>query len=151
MQKSTLETDFSYRLFGSEKSKLIDSKVCEKFAKPILLMLRAAESAKKFLTKENASSVTIFIGKGNNGEDGLCLAALLKIENIKTHIIDLEYKSRSESQAYRLCNDLGVEVERFNAKKIPRSDWYVDAVFGIGLNRDIKGDYLRDPCGGFFL
>ena len=32
MQKSTLDTDFSYRLFGSEKSKLIDRKVCEKFA-----------------------------------------------------------------------------------------------------------------------
>ena len=32
MQKSTLDTDFSYRLFGSEKSKLIDSKsvkICE--------------------------------------------------------------------------------------------------------------------------
>ena len=49
MQKSTLDTDFSYRLFGSEKSKLIDSKVSEKFARPLLLMLRAAEGAKKFL------------------------------------------------------------------------------------------------------
>ena len=52
MQKSTLDTDFSYRLFGSEKSTLIDSKVCEKFVRPILLMLRAAEAAKKFLVKE---------------------------------------------------------------------------------------------------
>ena len=78
MQKSILDTDFSYRLFGSEKSKLIDSKVCKKFAKPILLMLRAAEAAKKFLVKENASSVTIFIGKGNNGEDGLCLSSPFK-------------------------------------------------------------------------
>ena len=63
MQKSTLETDFSYRLFGSEKSGLIDTKVSEKFATPFLLMLRAAKAAKDFLDKAKAGSVTIFIGK----------------------------------------------------------------------------------------
>ena len=71
------------------------------------------------------------------------MAALLKIENIKTHIIDLEYKSRPESQAYKLCIDLGIMIERFNINKIPSSDWYVDGVFGIGLNRDLQGNYLR--------
>ena len=143
MQYDLDTTDVSLDLFGSAQSKLIDDKITKSKEKPLLLMLRASTSAKNFLIGKNARAITIFIGKGNNGEDGLCLAALLKIENVKTHIIDLEYKNRSESQAYRLCNDLGVKVERFNAKKIPRSDWYVDAVFGIGLNRDIKGDYLR--------
>ena len=114
MQKSILDTDFSFRLFGSKKSKLIDCKVCEKFAKPILLMLRAAEAAKKFLIKENAKTVTIFIGKGNNGEDGLCLAALLKIENIETHVIDLDHKNRPETQAYRLCLNLEVNIKKYN-------------------------------------
>ena len=143
MQKSTLDTDFSYRLFGSEKSKLIDNKVCEKFAKPFVLMLRAAEAAKKLLVKGNARSVTIFIGKGNNGEDGLCLAALLKVVNIKTHVIDLDYKNRPETYAYRLCLNLGINTEKYVAKKIPKADWYVDAIFGIGLNRNITGDYLK--------
>ena len=106
-------------------------------------MLRAATSAKNFLVSKKARSITIFIGKGNNGEDGLCLAALLKIENIKTHIIDLDYKNRPDSQAYKLCIDLGIKVERFNRGKIPRSDWYVDGVFGIGLNRDLQNNYLR--------
>tara|TARA_B100001093_G_scaffold30464_1_gene26401 strand:- start:1865 stop:3310 length:1446 start_codon:yes stop_codon:yes gene_type:complete len=143
MQKSTLDTDFSYRLFGSEKSKLIDNKVCEAFAKPFVLMLRAAEAAKKLLVKENAGSVTIFIGKGNNGEDGLCLAALLKIENIKTHVIDLDYKNRPETYSYRLCLNLGINTEKYITKKIPKADWYVDAIFGIGLNRNLTGNYLK--------
>ena len=143
MQYDLETTDTSLDLFGSAKSKLIDDKITKKKEKPFLLMLRASTSAKNFLISKNARAITIFIGKGNNGEDGLCLAALLKIENVKTHIIDLEYKNRSESQAYRLCSDLGVKVERFNATKIPKSDWYVDALFGIGLNRDLKGDYLR--------
>ena len=143
MQYDLEITDVSLDLFGSAKSKLIDDRITKNKETPFLLMLRASTSAKNFLVSKNARSITIFIGKGNNGEDGLCLAALLKIENIKTHIIDLENKDRPESQAYRLCIDLGVKVGRFNRKKIPRSDWYVDAVFGLGLNRDLKGDYLR--------
>ena len=131
MQYDLETTDVSLDLFGSEQSKLIDYKIIKNKEKPFLLMLRASTSAKKFLISKNARAITIFIGKGNNGEDGLCLAALLKIENVKTHIIDLEYKNRSESQAYRLCSDLGVKVERFNATKIPKSDWYVDALFGM--------------------
>ena len=143
MQKSTLDTDFSYRLFGSKKSKLIDKKVCGKLAKSFLLMLRAAEAAKKFLLKEKASSVTIFIGKGNNGEDGLCLAALLKIENIKTLVIDLDHKNRPKTYAYNFCLNLEVNIEKYNTKKIPKADWYVDAIFGVGLNRNLTGDYLK--------
>ena len=143
MQKSTLDTDFSYRLFGSKKSKLIDKKVCGKLAKSFLLMLRAAEAAKKFLVKEKASSVAIFIGKGNNGEDGLCLAALLKIENIKTLVIDLDHKNSPKTYAYNFCLNLEVNIEKYNTKKIPKADWYVDAIFGVGLNRNLTGDYLK--------
>ena len=123
MQYDLETTETSLDLFGSAKSKLIDDKISREKEKPFLLMLRASTSAKNFLTSKNAKSITIFIGKGNNGDDGLCLAALLKIENIKTHIIDLGYKDRSESHAYRLCIDLGIKVGRFNAKKIPMSDW----------------------------
>ena len=143
MQYELETTDVSLDLFGSAKSKLIDKRITKNRETPFLLMLRAATSAKKYLLSKKARSITIFIGKGNNGEDGLCLATLLKIENIKTHIIDLEYKGRPESQAYILCVDLGIKIERFNRNKIPSSDWYVDGVFGIGLNRDLQGNYLR--------
>ncbi len=143
MQYDLETTDVCLNLFGSAKSRLIDYKITNNKETPFLLMLRASTSAKKFLISKKAKTITIFIGKGNNGEDGLCLAALLKIENVKTHVIDLEYEDRSESQAYRLCINLGVKFERFNEKRIPRSDWYVDALFGIGLNRAMQGDYLR--------
>ena len=126
MQYELETTDVSLDLFGSAKSKLIDKRITKNRETPFLLMLRAATSAKKFLVSRKAKSITIFVGKGNNGEDGLCLAALLKIENIKTHVIDLEYKSRPESRAYKLCIDLGIKIERFNRNKIPSSDWYVD-------------------------
>ena len=114
MQYDLETTDTSLDLFGSAKSKLIDDKISNKKEKTFLLMLRASTSAKNFLVSKNARTITIFIGKGNNGEDGLCLAALLKIENIKTHIIDLEYKDRSESHAYRLCINLGVKFGFFS-------------------------------------
>ena len=143
MQYDLETANISLDLFGSTKSKLIDDKITKTRETPFLLMLRASSSAKNFLVSKRARSVTIFVGRGNNGEDGLCLATLLKIENIKTHIIDLDNKSRSNSHAYRLCVDLGVKIEKYSGKKIPKSDWYVDALFGIGLNRAFQGNYLK--------
>ena len=84
MQYDLETTDVSLDLFGSAQSKLIDYKITKNKEKPFLLMLRASTSAKNFLINKNAKAITIFIGKGNNGEDGLCLAALLKIENVNS-------------------------------------------------------------------
>ena len=70
------------------------------------------------------------------------LAALLRIENIETHVIDLDHKNRSETQAYRFCLSLEINIKKYNSKIIPKADWYVDAIFGIGLNRDLTGNYL---------
>ena len=74
MQYELETTDVSLDLFGSAKSKLIDKRITKNRETPFLLMLRAATSAKKFLVSREAKSITIFVGKGNNGEDGLCLA-----------------------------------------------------------------------------
>ena len=79
MQYDLGTNDISLDLFGSTRSKLIDDKLTKTKETSLLLMLRASSSAKNFLASKGARSVTIFVGKGNNGEDGLCLAALLKI------------------------------------------------------------------------
>ena len=142
MQYHLETTDVSLELFGSDKSKLIDERITKNKETPFLLMLRASTSAKDFLLSKKARSITIFIGKGNNGEDGLCLAALLKIENIKTNVVDLSHKNRPKTHAYTFCLNLGINIHKFNAYKIPKADWYVDALFGIGLNRNLTGDYL---------
>ena len=144
MQYHIGNTDVSLDLFGSAKSKLIDDKITKSKEKPFLLMLRASTSAKNFLLEKNARSITIFIGKGNNGEDGLCLAALLKIENIKTNVVDLSHKNRPKTHAYKFCLNLGINIHKFNAYKIPKADWYVDAIFGIGLNRNLTGETRKE-------
>ncbi len=143
MQYDIESTDVSLELFGSAKSKLIDDRITENKETPFLLMLRASTSAKNFLLSKKPKSITIFIGKGNNGEDGLCLAALLKIENIKTNVVDLSHKNRPKTHAYKFCLNLGINIHKFNANKIPNADWYVDAIFGIGLNRNLTDDYLK--------
>ena len=142
MQYDLENTDVSLELFGSDNSKLIDERITNNKETPFLLMLRASTSAKDFLVNKKARSITIFIGQGNNGEDGLCLAALLKIENIKTNVVDLSHKNRPKTHAYKFCLNLGINIHKFNAYKIPNADWYVDAIFGIGLNRNLTGDYL---------
>ena len=76
--------------------------------------------------KEFGGNVVMTSKKHKRASDR-CAEALLKIENIKTHIIDLEYKSRPESQAYKLCIDLGIKVEKFNRGKI-RINFSIDIV-----------------------
>ena len=127
MQYDLENTDVSLELFGSDNSKLIDERITKNKETPFLLMLRASTSAKDFLVNKKARSITIFIGKGNNGEDGLCLAALLKIENIKTNVVDLSHNNRPKTHAYKFCLNLGINIHKFNAYKIPNADWYVDA------------------------
>ena len=77
MQYDLETTDVSLDIFGSAQSKLIDYKITKNKEKPFLLMLRASTSAKNFLINKNAKAITIFIGKGNNGEDGSVLAFLI--------------------------------------------------------------------------
>ena len=142
MEKIKENISNSLKLFGTKKSKLIDKQVSNKETPSFLFMMRAATAAKNFLVSKKAKSVVIFIGKGNNGKDGLCLASLLKIEKITVSVIDLVYKDRLPSSSTKLCEDLGVFREKFNKKKIRKADWYVDAILGTGLSRDLDGVFL---------
>ncbi len=143
MEKIEENISKNLNLFGTKKSRIIDRQISNKETPSFAFMMRAANAAKNLLLFKNAKSVTIFVGKGNNGEDGFCLAALLKIENIPVEIIDLSYKDRIKSKSLKLCTDLGLVRKRFYLNKIKNTDWYVDAIIGTGFSRDLKGNFLK--------
>ncbi len=143
MEKIEENIKKNLKLFGTKKSRQIDRHISDKETPSFVYMIRAANAAKKFLVLKSAKSVTIFAGKGSNGEDGFCLAALLKIENISVEIIDLIYKDRVNTKSVKLCDYLGVIRKRFNLNKIKNADWYVDAIIGTGLSRELTGNFLK--------
>ena len=108
-------------------------------------MERAAlKCTKTILGHHLFSTATIFCGPGNNGGDGLVIARLLQKHGITVHVylLDLGSKQSEEfkTNLHRLPKKIPVssftaENHNVNIKK----GLIIDAIFGIGLNKEISG------------
>ncbi|HPN88315.1 MAG TPA: NAD(P)H-hydrate epimerase [Candidatus Omnitrophota bacterium] len=106
-----------------------------------------AREVVKFLKKKNKNGwVSVFCGTGNNGGDGLVAARYLKQANIKIKVFLIGKKECLKNDAavnYRLLNQVKcpvAEVSRITKpfiKNIAQSCLIVDALFGVGLNREV--------------
>lgn len=111
----------------------------------LVLMERAAlavaKQVRNILKKDEV--VQIVCGTGNNGADGLALARILMEEGIEVSVKILSdpFKGSKEFQMqYQILQNAGFlwEQEEKNYAVI------VDAIFGVGLNRDIEGVYAEE-------
>ena len=113
-----------------------------------LLMARAADSCANWITKnfKNDSPVYLFCGRGNNGGDGFALATILYFKGFNvTVFLDAEnldfspdasvhYKEMQKYPSIKIKDFLEVKDLLFEAEFL-----IIDAIFGIGLNRKVKG------------
>jgi NAD(P)H-hydrate epimerase len=116
----------------------------------IVLMENAAqEMARNMINKGN--NFVLFCGIGNNGGDGLAIARKLIIEKktVKTFIVGKLNKSSDEFNInYEILIKMMADIEIINEKEdivkvesvIKNADVVVDAIFGIGLNREVEGE-----------
>ncbi len=113
------------------------------------LMERAAQALKNWFLANISKNLTIkiFCGTGNNGGDGLALARLLNVEGYHVEACVLR-SGQSLSQACqvnydRLFKKSGVRIydlsEEDDFPEISGEDLVVDAIFGSGLSRPVKG------------
>ncbi|MDD2981367.1 MAG: NAD(P)H-hydrate dehydratase [Hespellia sp.] len=110
----------------------------------IVLMERAALGCVAVMEDQNVdfSNTLIVCGSGNNGGDGFAIARLLAMKQIHPiiafagHLSSLSVESR---QQIYILQKLGIPIE----SEIPDDDYtcVIDALFGVGLNRPIKGAY----------
>lgn len=87
-------------------------------------------------------SVLCVCGTGNNGGDGLCVTRLLREQGIEADAVIIGNRDKvSKETAVQLSvlGKYGVIVK--NAITDNNYDIIVDALFGIGLTRDICGEY----------
>ncbi len=118
--------------------------------KPETLMESAGAAAAKKINssnKFNTQQVMILCGPGNNGGDGLTAAGCLLSSGIKT-IIFCPHNSKSplvQKQKEKLKNHALYLIEDLEKiKKIGgQSTLIVDALFGIGLSKNIEGFYFK--------
>ena len=115
----------------------------------LLLMEAAARSVAEEIEKRarKADRILVLCGGGKNGGDGFAIARFLKQEGMNVKVFSLE-------EPGDIIGDARTQYEMLAAYKIPlirpdqvyvienmimQADWVVDAIFGIGLSRNIEG------------
>ncbi len=130
------------------------------------LMERAAGQCTRWIVENDLiqSPIKIFCGKGNNGGDGLAIACQLADKGVIPQVYILETGNTG-------TDDFQANLSRLNSypvqKHFLQNEWafpeiktgeiIIDALFGSGLNRALKGlpadlvEYIYDSKATVFL
>lgn len=111
----------------------------------LVLMERAALGATgRLLTGDfDLSNVLVFAGTGNNGGDGLAIARMLHVRDVKVTVMLTgaeDHTSTETAQQLKILHYYQIPV-------IPASTalsgytTIIDAIFGIGLDRPVEGKF----------
>ena len=123
-----------------------DSGTIEKMGVPsLVLMERAALAVREVIDEKypDAVNVLVLCGSGNNGGDGFAVARLLNLAGRKASVLFLGKHASMTEQTQTQCRIF----ENYGGEILPDEsavkgyDLIVDALFGIGLSRDIIGRY----------
>lgn len=112
----------------------------------LVLMERAALRIRDVINRvvEKAQHILIVCGSGNNGGDGFALARQLWELGTESKVVFVgNESSRSEDCRIQMeiIQNLGMHIDT----QIPKQEYdvIVDAVFGVGLSRDVTGKYAQ--------
>lgn len=113
------------------------------------LMQRAAiacfEWIEEKMKRDFSETFHIFCGRGNNGGDGLALAALLLQAgyNVKTYLLPATGKQSADFETnllglQKLNSPILVLASEKDFPVLPKEDCVIDAMYGTGLNRPLQ-------------
>lgn len=135
-----------YAVTGREM-KEYDEKTISRIGIPALvLMERAALETVRALLKEKEifRTVLILAGTGNNGGDGLAVGRMLAAHGFQVTFFlvgDRERLSKETAQQRDILLNLGFSIQ--DKLENQEYDIVIDALFGIGLSREIEGEYCE--------
>jgi hydroxyethylthiazole kinase-like uncharacterized protein yjeF len=138
--------DHRYSLFDSATSKALDALCIEtQGIYGYELMTKAGQQAFSLLLARywRAKRVAVFCGSGNNGGDGYVLARLLHQAGFQSLIYRM--KPAATDDAIRAAQDAegaGVEIHNWQSGLEIHADLVIDALLGIGLNAELRTNYL---------
>ena len=143
------------KLTTSAQMKELDRQAIEERHIPSIdLMERAAEAlARGALSlmpeKPGKCRAAVFCGSGNNGGDGIGAARYLFLAGVKVRVFLVGSYDKMTPDALeetRRLSECGVALEPFGRESDDQRRWamtshvLVDALFGVGLSREIRGD-----------
>ena len=137
------------QVVDKQTMKALDKHMIEKMNIPsLLLMENAAFGISSIVAGKFSLStpVVVICGAGNNGGDGFAVARQLKAKgyNASVYLVGkLEsLKGDAKTNADFFKNDI-VEVKEASQIQIDKCSVVIDAIFGIGLSREVSGLYAQ--------
>lgn len=112
----------------------------------LVLMERAALAVRDEILNAyplNLGHVVVVAGSGNNGGDGLDVARLLHIAGVKVTILNVgnpDHASEEYQVQDHICQYYQIP-QTTDLAILDQATLVVDALFGIGIDRVVKGDY----------
>ena len=131
-------------LLSGQEMKAWDQNTIQKFHMPaMVLMERAALKTVEIMKQEgfDVSNVLVLSGTGNNGGDGVAIARLLFLEGSEVTVFMPGDRSRITNETksqLAMAESYGIRTDTIFKEK-PYTV-IVDALFGIGLTREIDGN-----------
>ncbi len=127
--------------------KALDQETIETRGVPsLVLMERAALSVVEEIKKHAVclDAVLVVCGTGNNGGDGVAIARLLALEGYAASycLVGDAAKCSTQTQRQLLIAD-NYQVSRVDEPDFSAYTVIIDAMFGIGLSRDVAGRYAE--------
>src|SRR2546429_1787041 len=108
------------------------------------LMLSAGQAvAEAAMGLVEEGPITVVAGRGNNGGDGFVAAAELAARGREVSVILLCERDSLQGDAALAARGWKYPVLPFNPQAIGKPALIIDALFGAGLNRPVKGDPLE--------
>ena len=132
-------------VLSKKESKHIDFEAIKtKYITKSKLMDNAGRLSAQFFVEKTTNpfnqKVLVLAGKGDNGGDAIIMHHYLRQYGVdsKLYLFDFNY-SKHLVNRYKISHKHIIKSE---LKKIINSfDWFIDGIFGIGLNRKIKNPY----------
>jgi NAD(P)H-hydrate epimerase len=130
---------------NSEKMKIIDDYTVQVCNIPALdLMERAADRLAAVMKQriDKADMILAVCGPGNNGGDGVAAGRILYLQGYHVAILFIgDEEKASPSMKAQLEMAGKISVPRENRDRLHEYNIIIDALFGVGLTRDITGVY----------
>ncbi|MEN3158761.1 NAD(P)H-hydrate dehydratase [Alkalimonas sp. NCh-2] len=135
------------KLYSSTQIRSLEQQAIAELAQGDFVLMQQAASALLGLLKQRWPSrrnLLVYAGNGNNGGDGYLLAAYAKAEGYRVAIKCLGDHRQLPQAALMAKQAAGQALIPMLALDDPfKADVLVDALFGIGLNRPVDGDYAK--------
>ena len=88
---------------------------------------------------DNQQHISILCGPGNNGGDGFVVAKHLMEHGYQVEVYTLAKYNSYTGDALVALKEFRGNLKKINSFKLKKNSLIVDAIFGIGLKRKIKG------------